>query len=218
MSRRLPIYLLIDTSGSMTGEAIEAVRSGLQLLVSALRQDPYALETAYLSIITFDSEARQTVPLTDLPSFQLPTIQATGLTAMGSALKLLADCIDREVIKKSNENARGDWKPVVFMLTDGAPTDNLNEGLEALKKIKVGNLVLCGAGSGADNNTLKQIANIQGEKGVVISLDTADQKTLSAFFKWVTQSISVTSKKIDLSKKDDGNELPPPPPEINMVH
>lgn len=86
MSRRLPIYLLIDTSGSMTGEAIEAVRSGLQLLVSALRQDPYALETAYLSIITFDSEARQTVPLTDLPSFQLPTIQATGLTAMGSAL------------------------------------------------------------------------------------------------------------------------------------
>lgn len=218
MSRRLPIYLLIDTSGSMTGEAIEAVRSGLQLLVSALRQDPYALETAYLSIITFDSEARQTVPLTDLPSFQLPTIQATGLTAMGSALKLLADCIDREVIKKSNENARGDWKPVVFMLTDGAPTDNLNEGLEALKKIKVGNLVLCGAGSGADNNTLKQIANIQGEKGMVISLDTADQKTLSAFFKWVTQSISVTSKKIDLSKKDDGNELPPPPPEINMVH
>lgn len=122
------------------------------------------------------------------------------------------------MIKKSNENARGDWKPVVFMLTDGAPTDNLNEGLEALKKIKVGNLVLCGAGSGADNNTLKQIANIQGEKGVVISLDTADQKTLSAFFKWVTQSISVTSKKIDLSKKDDGNELPPPPPEINMVH
>lgn len=36
-------------------EAIESVRNGLQVLVSALRQDPYALETAYLSIITFDS-------------------------------------------------------------------------------------------------------------------------------------------------------------------
>ena len=50
--RRLPVYLLIDTSGSMHGEAIEAVRNGLQVLVSALRQDPYALETAYLSVIT----------------------------------------------------------------------------------------------------------------------------------------------------------------------
>ena len=46
--RRLPVYLLVDTSGSMHGEAIEAVRNGLQVLVSALRQDPYALETAYL--------------------------------------------------------------------------------------------------------------------------------------------------------------------------
>ena len=51
--RRLPVYLLVDTSGSMMGEAIESVRNGLQMLVSALRQDPYALETAYLSVYYF---------------------------------------------------------------------------------------------------------------------------------------------------------------------
>ena len=44
--RRLPVYILIDTSGSMHGEPIEAVRNGLQVLISSLRQDPYALETA----------------------------------------------------------------------------------------------------------------------------------------------------------------------------
>lgn len=44
--RRLPVYLLLDTSGSMYGEPIEAVKNGVQVLVSTLRQDPYALETA----------------------------------------------------------------------------------------------------------------------------------------------------------------------------
>ena len=64
--RRLPVYLLLDCSGSMTGEPIEAVKTGLQVLVSALRQDPQAIESAYLSVITFDSSARQVVPMTDM--------------------------------------------------------------------------------------------------------------------------------------------------------
>ena len=51
--RRLPVYLLLDTSGSMMGEPIEAVKNGVEILVSSLRQDPYALETAHLSIISF---------------------------------------------------------------------------------------------------------------------------------------------------------------------
>ncbi|MDG6450621.1 VWA domain-containing protein [Glaesserella parasuis] len=102
--RRLPVYLLVDTSGSMMGEAIEAVRNGLQMLVSALRQDPYALETAYLSVITFDSHAKQVTPLTELMSFQMPDIQASGVTAMGEALTLLADCINREVQKAQQKS------------------------------------------------------------------------------------------------------------------
>jgi uncharacterized protein YegL len=38
--RRLPVYLLLDTSGSMHGEPIEAVKNGMQILLSTLRQDP----------------------------------------------------------------------------------------------------------------------------------------------------------------------------------
>ena len=56
--RKLPIYLLLDTSGSMHGEPIEAVKNGVDMLVSTLLSDPYALETAYLSVITFDSAAQ----------------------------------------------------------------------------------------------------------------------------------------------------------------
>src|SRR4028119_2286837 len=53
--RRLPVYLVLDCSGSMTGEPMEAVRQGMKTLLGELKSDPQALETVYLSVITFDS-------------------------------------------------------------------------------------------------------------------------------------------------------------------
>ena len=54
-ARRLPVYLLLDTSGSMRGEPIESVNIGLRAMIASLRQNPHALESVYLSIVTFDS-------------------------------------------------------------------------------------------------------------------------------------------------------------------
>ena len=151
--RRLPVYLLLDTSGSMYGEPIEAVKNGVQVLVSTLRSDPYALETAYLSIITFNSTAQQVTPLTELSSFQQPNIDAGGCTALGEALALLANKVDTEVVKTTAE-VKGDWKPLVFIMTDGEPTDDLNKGLVVFKKRKFGMVVACAAGQGANTDTL----------------------------------------------------------------
>jgi uncharacterized protein YegL len=210
--RKLPVYLVIDTSGSMMGEPIEAVKNGMQILVSALRQDPYALETAYLSVITFDSDARQVVPLSELTAFNLPAIQASGSTALGSALKLLAERSDVEVTKTTAET-KGDWKPMVFLMTDGGPTDDWQAGLAEFRKRKFGVVVACAAGPGANTEVLKQIT-----EGVV-TLDTADTASLRAFFKWVSASISTGSQKVEGSGKEVGglNELPPPPPELNIA-
>ena len=210
--RRLPVYLVLDISGSMTGEPIEAVKNGVQVLVSTLRQDPYALETAFLSVITFDSSARQIVPLTELSMFQMPDIQATGTTSLGEALSLLANKASTEVTK-TTADVKGDWKPLVFLMTDGEPTDNWQQGLNDFKNQKFGLVVACAAGSGANNSILKQITEI------VVQLDTADSATIKAFFKWVSASVSTGSQKIEASGKDVSglNELPPPPPEVNIV-
>ena len=211
MARRLPVYLVLDTSGSMMGEPIAAVETGVQTLVSALRQDPYALETAYLSVITFDSNAKQLVPLTELTAFQMPSIKATGTTALGDALTLLANKIDSEVTKTTTE-VKGDWKPLVFIMTDGGPTDNWQKGLVEFKKRKTGIVVACAAGQGADTNVLKQITEC------VVQLDTTDSSTIKAFFKWVSASVSTGSIKADSGDEIIKlGELPPPPPEVNIV-
>ena len=210
--RRLPVYILLDTSGSMNGEPIEAVKNGVQVMISSLRQNPQAIETAFLSVITFDSVATQVIPLTDLASFQMVDIRATGTTALGDALRLVADKINNEVAKTTTEQ-KGDWKPLVFIMTDGIPTDDWQRGLEEFKKCKTAFTVACAAGAGADTNILKQITEN------VVSLDTADSASIGKFFQWVTASIGVTSTKVEDSGKEVSglNELPPPPSELNIV-
>ncbi len=210
--RKLPVYLLLDTSGSMSGEPIEAVKNGVQVMISSLRQNPQAIETAFLSVITFNSSATQLIPLTDLASFQMLDIKASGTTSLGEALSLVARCIDNEVQQTTTEK-KGDWKPLVFIMTDGVPTDNWQNGLAEFKRRKIAYTVACAAGSGADTSVLKQITDN------VVSLDTADGNSIAKFFAWVTASIGVSSTKVEDSGKEVTgiNELPPPPSELNIV-
>ena len=210
--RRLPVYLLLDTSGSMTGEPIEAVKNGVQMMVHSLRQNPQAIETAFVSIITFDSEAKQLIPLTDLASFQTVDLKAAGTTALGAALSLLADKLENEVTKTTLEQ-KGDWKPIVFIMTDGVPTDDWQAGFQKLKAVKKGLRVGSAAGNNADDKVLKEIAD------QVLRLSNTDADSIGKFFQWVSASIATTSTKveetgIDLTKKD---QLPPPPSELVIV-
>lgn len=212
MIRRLPVYFVIDVSSSMIGESIESVRNGLSMTINALRGEPQALETAYISVITFDSNARQLVPLTDLISFQEPRLNASGTTALGKALTLLSSKIDEEV-KNGSAEEKGDWIPLCFLMTDGMPNDDWKRGLEEIKKRKI-KIVACAAGFDADVDILRKITD------AVVQLKTAGKNDIKAFFEWVTASVITQSQKIDSGSEGSGgglNEMPPPPPELNVI-
>ena len=210
--RRLPVYILADCSGSMAGNPIESVKQGIRTLHSSLMGDPSAVESAYLSVITFDNEARQAAPLAELTAFEPPALQASGTTALGAALTTLLDCIDREV-RKTTAEQKGDWKPLIFLLTDGAPTDSWQAAADEFKRRRVGNLIAVACGDQGDTNALKAVTE------TVLVMKDMSPDAFSQFFKWVSASVTQTSQKVGASPgaAAGGVALPPPPAPITLI-
>lgn len=101
--RRLPIYFLVDVSESMVGEPIQQVQDGMRMIVQELRTDPYALETAYISVIAFAGKAKSVTSLTELYKFYPPTFPIGGGTSLGAALNFLMDDMDKSLVKTTLE-------------------------------------------------------------------------------------------------------------------
>lgn len=209
--RRLPVYFLIDTSGSMYGEPIQALNNALSGMINTLRADAQALDSLWISMITFDREVKEIVSLTELASFQLPEITCpqSGPTHTGQALDVLYNKVQSDVIK-GNSNQKGDWKPLLFLFTDGKPSDLqfYREMVPKIKSLNFGAIVGCAAGHSANDALLKELTPD------VVHLDTADSSTLKQFFKWVSETIEQGNKS---QGTGESVALPPPPSEITMV-
>lgn len=211
MGRRLLTYVCIDTSGSMRGEPIEAVNTGLHALLASLRQNPYALESVHLSILTFDSLIKEVLPLTPLEQVVLPEIVCpdSGATFLGEALEHVAQAVARNQ-QVSTPDKKGDWQPILIVLTDGKPTDLLvySEAIPKIQACGFSNIVACAAGPKADASFLQRLTP------TVVSLDTMDANAFAKFFQWVSAAVGNHSTSVGAASSRD---LPPPPPEINIV-
>ena len=201
--RRLTIYFLVDVSESMVGTSIEQVQEGMRTIIQNLRVDPYALETVFVSIIAFAGKAKVLSPLTELYRFYPPTFPICGGTSLGKGLECLMDDIDRNVQKTTLEK-KGDWKPIVFLFTDGNPTDEYAAAFRRWneKYRSHCNLVAVSIGDNVNVLTLAQITND------ILLLKETDAESFSKFFKWVTASIKTTSMSVS-EQNTDGIKLAP---------
>jgi uncharacterized protein YegL len=195
--RRLPIYFLIDVSESMVGEPIEQVQAGMGAIVKELRTDPYSLETVYISIIAFAGKAQKLSPLTELYSFHPPKFPVGGGTSLGNALMFLMNDLDVSIQKTTLEE-KGDWKPIVFLFTDGNPTDVYEKAFERWnQKYRRGvNLIVVSIGENADLSILGKISDN------VLQLQTPDAESFQKFFQWVTASIKTNSVSVSETNTD----------------
>ena len=192
MSRRLPIYFLIDVSESMVGDQIQLVEEGLATIIKELKSDPYALETVHISIIAFAGQAMTLVPLTDIINFYPPKFPIGGGTSLGNGLgQLMFDM--RKNIVKTTADQKGDWKPIIFLFTDGVPTDDTRPAFQEWKQNwqKQTNLVAVSFGEATDLHLLKELTDN------VLLFKNTTAHSYKEFFRWVTASIKTSSISVD---------------------
>jgi len=208
--RYLPVYLLLDTSGSMEGAPIESVRQGLEMFQREVNSDPFAHQVVKVGVITFADDARfVTGGLVPISKFQPPALEAKGGTRLDLAFQVLLESIDRDVAKPVMGGQKGDWKPVVFVLTDGRPTAEWRPARDAVinrptGQIRPSVIVAVGCGPDVDENTLKEIST-----GTAFRMGSSSASFV-ALFQYLSQSITNSVQPGGNIADPFANMSPPP--------
>jgi uncharacterized protein YegL len=193
--RRLPIYFLIDVSESMVGEPIQHVEEGLATIIQTLKTDPRAIETVWISVIVFAGQAKTIVPLQEIINFYPPKFPIGSGTSLSKGLGHLMYELRKNIVKTTAVQ-KGDWKPIVFLFTDGVPTDDANDVRAVIAEWKKNwqrssGLVAVSFNNSTDNRILGELTEN------VLQFNDADAKAYKKFFDWVTASIKTSSASIE---------------------
>jgi uncharacterized protein YegL len=195
---RCPCVLLLDNSGSMSGSKIKQLNAGLKQFQEELASDPLAAKRVELAIISFGPVRVQQNFIT-ADQFTAPRLEVEGGTPMGEAIMEALELIK---LRKQQYQANGVayYRPWIFMITDGAPTDSWKgaaKAVHAAEKSKAVAFFPVGV-DGADFEVLQQIS-----PRTPIKLRGLAFREL---FQWLSNSLSTVSK----SKVGDVLQLPAP--------
>ena len=195
-SQRLACVLVLDGSASMADrgaetDAIRELNAGLQVLEAELKGDDIASQRVQVLVIRLgdDDRVETLVDWTDAMDFSAPTIEASGRTPLGAAMRLALRKIEEQ---KAEYRAHGISynRPWVFAITDGFPTDpdweDAAEECRAAEESRKVAIFAIGT-SGAD---LEKLAKFSTRKPV--RLDGLKFKEL---FLWLSQSASSASQE-----------------------
>lgn len=196
---RCAVVLLLDRSGSMSGAPIAALNKGLKAFEKFVQEDDLTARRAEIAIVSFGPLTIDT-EFHGGHGFTAPEMVPDGDTPMGKAIMVGLDMLER---RRQDYKANGiaHYKPMVLLITDGAPTDDWRPAAARIRaEEKARRVAFFAVGvTGADFTTLTQISVREPMK--------LDGLKFTELFRWLKDSMTRVSQS---SPEDDRVALPSP--------
>jgi uncharacterized protein YegL len=192
---RCPCVLLLDVSGSMGGQPLAELNAGLAVFKDELAADSLAMKRVEVAMVTF-GPTKIEMPFTGASTFYPPTLSAQGDTPMGSAIMQALELVkDRK--NEYRANGISYYRPWVFLITDGGPTDAWQAAAAAVREGEASKqFAFFAIGvKGANMDVLKQISSAREP----LSLEGLKFREL---FSWLSSSLR------SVSRSTPGTEVP----------
>jgi uncharacterized protein YegL len=212
-ARPLPVFILVDASGSMQGPKIDMVNNSLREMIAALSNIEGAKGQIEISLIKISGEVEVIQPLVKVEKVVLPELVASGRTPIGESVAKVVEMIEDKTIVPDRA-----YTPVIILISDGIPTDITREMYEQRPILKQQYLewaplkhlhtaskskncmrLALGIGEDADYELLKAFIN----KENVPVIKAVEVTTISKFFEWVTRTVSQRSVSANPNHFDD---------------
>ena len=198
---RCACVLLLDTSGSMAGDKIDALNEGIRTFTEELQGDPMASRRVEVAIVTFDSQVQVVQDFVTVDAFEPPLLRASGQTAMGTGILRALELV-RERKEVYKRNGITYYRPWIFMITDGEPTEPdhiVQQAAQQVRREEKNNGVVFFA-VGVDNANMAKLAEISVRQPLKLR-----GLAFREMFVWLSASMQSVSR----STPGDQVSLPP---------
>jgi uncharacterized protein YegL len=196
---RCPCVLLLDTSGSMAGDPVAELNAGLRAFKEDLMADSLAAKRVEVSIVAF-GPVQVHNPFQTADTFQPPELAAGGDTPMGAAIAEAMRLVEERKRQYASAGVSY-YRPWVFLITDGAPTDSWRGPASALREA-VGAKKLAFFAVGVEGADMARLADISPRKPLKLK-----GLKFRELFSWLSNSLGAVSRS---SPSQETLALPPP--------